>query len=289
MKPNSPKAAYIVWWTKLLKVSLLTASLIFPTFAFALALPQHSPVPGGVALLEITAVDHDKPKVRYNNRSAMVIKNADHWLAVVGINLSAKPGPHSVEVIEGNKKRKVSFDVKDKAYETQHLTIKNKRKVNPNAEDMKRIRKERSRIVNAFTHWSDVANVPLQFRPPTDGRMSSSFGLRRFFNEQPRRPHSGMDIAAPKGQSVFAPADGTVVETGDFFFNGNTVFVDHGQGLITMYCHLSAIEVKPGQKVKTGDLLGKVGATGRVTGPHLHWTVSLNNARVDPALFLAQP
>ncbi len=254
--------------------------------ARAVELPQQALVPGGVAIFDLGDSGSPAPHAWYNGRRAMVVENAGQWHAVVGIPLSANAGEHVLRLGDGAEKRQIRFMVSDKQYETQHLTIKNKRMVNPNKKDLDRIFAEKKRTTDAFTHWSDDTDVVPRFAVPTAGRLSSSFGLRRFFNEQPRKPHSGMDIAAPQGATVTAPAKGTVIETGNFFFNGNTVFLDHGQGLITMYCHLDHIDVKPGQVVQAGEQIGKVGMTGRVTGPHLHWTVSLNNSRVDPRLFI---
>ncbi|MFT6624573.1 MAG: murein DD-endopeptidase MepM/ murein hydrolase activator NlpD, partial [Cycloclasticus sp.] len=126
----------------------------------------------------------------------------------------------------------------------------------------------------------------LNFILPANGRLSSPFGLKRFFNQQARNPHSGLDIAAAKGSPIFAPAGGTVIDTGHYFFNGNTVLIDHGQGLISGYFHLNKMLVSIGDEVEQGQQIAEIGATGRVTGPHLHWNVYLNNTKVDPAFFI---
>lgn len=255
--------------------------------ATAEPLPTLAPVPGGIAAVPLGDTP-GAPEARYRGRKVMVLRDDDGWMALVGIPLSVEPGRERLVVQSpaGEKQTRL-FSVHDKEYATQHLTIKNKRMVNPNAQDLERIRSDRTAINAALGHWSERDTVPLRFEAPVPGARSSSFGLRRFFNGQPRNPHSGMDIAAAQGTPVRAPAAGTVVERGDYFFTGNTVFVDHGKGLITMYAHLDSITVESGQRVAQGDQLGTVGMTGRVTGPHLHWAVSLNHTMVDPALFLA--
>lgn len=248
------------------------------------ALPQEARVPGGVVLLPLDGAE--TAQVYYGDRRVMVLDTDNGRFAIVGIPLDAKPGRHEVE-IRSDDTRTVAFEVHDKEYEVQRITLSDDRMVSPPPRDQERIIREASRINAAFTHWSDEVVGRLPFSLPATGRESSGFGLRRYFNDQPRRPHSGLDIAADTGTPIHAPAKGRVINTGDYFFNGKTVFIDHGRGLITLYCHLDEIHVEEGDIVARGDQLGTIGETGRVTGPHLHWTVSINNARVDPKLFLA--
>ena len=276
--------------TLLLMLICMSGVLSNSMAAQTVNLPHSNPVPGGIALVPIKKLGQTLPKVYYNNKRVMVSadpRDPNQWLAVAGISLDAKPGKQNLTVQNGSlKAENVSFVVSAKKYKEQHITIKDKRKVNPSAEDLKRIGAEKEKIADAFNTWNDTQSVNTLFILPVTGHLSSPFGLKRFFNKQPRQPHSGIDIAAPAGTPIVAPADATVVSTGDYFFNGNTVFLDHGQGLITMYCHMSEIAVSPGQKVRQGEKIGAVGKTGRVTGPHLHWGVSLNDARVNPTLFI---
>lgn len=268
------------------RLAALLAVLLFAPL-MAKALPEHQAVPGGVAVIKLDTNAEQAPTVHYAGSRVMVIRENGHWYAVVGIPLTAKPGKHHIRVKEQvPPPYNVGFGVKNKQYATQHLTIKNKRKVNPNAADLERIRDEKKIILAALKQWTSQDSVETSFMKPVDGPFSSPFGLRRFFNKQARKPHSGLDIAAAEGVAIHNPSAGTVIDTGDYFFNGNTVLIDHGQGLISMYCHMSRIDVKPGQEVKRGEIIGAVGKTGRVTGAHLHWGVSLNNVRVDPTLFL---
>ena len=206
--------------------------------------------------------------------------------ALVGIPLATAPGPGhiTVQAPDGGT-RAVPSAVSAKQYSEQRLKV-SPRTVDLSAEDNARFERERVHLAAVMATWTDPVPGDLHMRVPTPGRRSSSFGLRRVFNGQARNPHSGMDIAAATGTAVVAPLPGKVIDTGDYFFNGGTVWLDHGGGLLTMYCHLSAIDAQPGDVLTTGQRLGAVGATGRVTGPHLHWGVMLNRTMVDPALFV---
>ncbi len=267
---------------------MIRAAMVFAAVASAAHagdLPRESRVPGGIALVEIPGGDV-APTALVDVRRAAVIRDGDRWLAIVGIPLSTEPGSQKLKVTTGKGTVDVPFQVVDKRYRTQHLTIKNQRQVDPAPEDLKRIEAERVRSDAALSKFTTEGTPVFALQSPVEGLRSDSYGSRRVFNGQPRSPHSGMDIAAAKGTPIRAPAAGTVVEAGNFFFNGNTLYIDHGYGLVTMYCHLDQIKVKVGDRLASGDLLGTVGATGRVTGPHLHWGVALNRAMVDPGLFL---
>jgi len=248
-------------------------------------LPRHESVPGGIALVSLDNIG--RPKVYYGKHPVMVIGENKNWLAIVGIPLSAEPGGHKLVVNPDSEGSIYNFEVKNKQYEKQYLKIKNKWQVNPGTDDMQRINKEKELIAKAKTTWRDNEFISLNLSKPVEGSYSSPFGLRRFFNNQPRKPHSGLDIVAPEGTPVKAAADGIINNIGDYFFNGKTVFIDHGLGMITMYCHLSNIAVKLNDYIKQGDIIGTVGQTGRVTGAHLHWGITLNNTSINPLLFLS--
>lgn len=257
-----------------------------------LTLPAHAdgfltrllnkPVPGGVAVIDL-GNDATAPKARYDGKPVLMVREDDQrWIAIVGIPLSVAAGQQSLDIAG----QAHAFRVEPRTYREQHITLKNQRQVNPNPADLKRIERELDEQTRAYRQFSARQPSNLLFDKPVDGPLSSPFGLRRFFNGEERNPHSGLDFAVPAGTAIKTPAAGKVILTGNYFFNGNTVFVDHGQGLISMFCHLSKIDVKVGDELARGAVLGMVGATGRATGPHLHWNVSLNDARIDPSIFI---
>jgi len=253
----------------------------------ASALPENSSVPGGVAVVRIAAATEPAPTARFRGRPVLVTRDDDGWFALVGLPLDLKPGRQNVDLSMGGSRRtRAEFTVVKKTYPVQRITLADKRKVEPTPEDLQRIAREQAEIDRAKNHWDAAPDVDLALQIPAEGRLSSRFGLRRIFNGQPRSPHAGLDIAVPSGTPVAAAAAGKVIDTGDYFFNGNTVFVDHGQGLITMYCHLSEIAVQIGDRLQRGQPLGLSGMSGRATGPHLHWGVILNGALVDPEVFI---
>ncbi len=252
--------------------------------------PRNSAVPGGIARLDL-GPGATRPEAQLGDVPLLVLGDPKQWTALVGIALATAPGSASISVQtrnDGEKKQRIAFTIASKRYVTQKLTVA-PGTVDLSNDNQERYERERLHLAGVMATFSEPlpAADKLAMQVPVPGVRSSSFGLRRVFNGQARSPHSGMDIAAAAGTPVKAPLPGRIIDTGNYFFNGNTVWVDHGGGLLSMVCHLSSIQVKLGDMVQKGDVLGAVGSTGRATGPHLHWGVALNRTMVDPALFLA--
>ena len=264
---------------------MISRAVIF-AFLLSIAAPllatEQSLRPGGVAIVEVGSVDTDAPEVTLGDQALLVMQRGDLWVAVAGIALDTAPGTIRISVNGVDS----DVDISGHDYREQRITVENQSFVEQSPEQLERIFSERKIIDAVLTSFTERPVDGLSLKAPVPGKQSDSFGYRRFFNDQPRSPHKGMDISAGSGQAIVAPRAGTIAATGNYFFNGNTVLLDHGQGFITMYCHLSDIGVEEGQPVATGDVLGAVGATGRVTGPHLHFGTYLNGTAVDPAIFL---
>jgi murein DD-endopeptidase MepM/ murein hydrolase activator NlpD len=263
---------------------LLTVVTLFAFGASALG-QEYGPWPGGIVSVSI---DGDtRPTVFLGENQVMVIRDDDAWKAIIGVPLDHDAATRLEVSVERSdrEKKTVAVDLRAADYRVQRLNV-DRKYVDPGQEALDRIFAERKVIDAALTNWREQDLDDVTLTMPVAGPRSSSFGSRRIFNDQPRSPHKGMDIAAVSGTPIKSPLTGVVTATGDFYFNGNTVIVDHGQGYVSLYCHLSEIDVIEGQAVATGDLLGKVGATGRVTGAHLHFATYLNGTAVDPALLL---
>ena len=268
---------------------LLTAILLGfgPTLAQAQLRPEA--VPGGVAEIAVAAAGAPRPEVRFGGRPVLLQQRKTGWYALVGLPLDTPVGEQKLDIGPDGDSRPQPFQVAAKDYPVQKLKIANQKMVTPDPEQIARINAERDRQISIRSQFRQVPVTRTDLALPADGRLSSRFGLRRVFNGEPRAPHTGLDVAVPTGTPIRAPADGVVTLVDDFYFNGKTVFVDHGQSFVSMVCHLDRARVEFGQQVARGERLGDAGSSGRATGPHLHWSVYLNGAAVDPALFIAPP
>ena len=278
-----PTAAHWKCW-RTITAFLLTLWLPLPT----LALPDEASVPGGIAYVRLGTVAHDaaRPRAWLGEQPVWVSIENGQWVAVVGLALDLPPGAHQLRVDDGELQRQLTFDVRPKNYPAQHIRLKDSSKVTLSPADEARAVAEIAEIQKLKRHWRDEESDDPQFTQPAAGRLASRFGLRRFFNGEARAPHSGLDVAVPRGTPIKATRPGTVLAVGDYFFNGKTVFVDHGNGLISMVCHLDRIDVRAGEPVDQGQHVGLSGMTGRASGPHLHWSMVLNGVMVDPELFI---
>ena len=258
-------------------------SPIYRVIVYLFALPSVAGIPIGVpgGVVEIR-LPLSTTNVFFNEVQQLQLDNR----AIVALPLTTKVGDHTIIVRSPKSRTELPFKVIAKTYREQHLTVENQRLVEPLPSDLERIEAESALMQNVYSQFSPM---PKRLRPitlPVQGVVTSEFGFRRFFNGQPRNPHSGVDIAAERGTPVKSPAPGVIRVVGNFFFNGNTVLVDHGGGFILMLCHLNTVNVHHEQRIEQDSIVGTVGATGRATGPHLHWSVSLQGTRVDPLVFI---
>lgn len=267
------------------KVSILLLASFNLMAAKDLKLPENHAVNGGLTIIPVDM--KDKPDATYlNNKLAVIPSVISHqWLMIVGIPLSETKPIQNIDILTPTK-GVVPFHISDKFYRIQSLKIENTRKVDPFAKDRARINAEEKERQSIYATFNERNPFEQGFVAPSYGPISSQFGLRRIYNGKPRAPHSGLDIASPRNTQVVATSGGKVVSAKNYFFTGNTVIIDHGMGLFSLYAHLEKILVKPGQAVKQGEKIGLVGSTGRVTGPHLHWSMILNQTLVDPLLFV---
>jgi murein DD-endopeptidase MepM/ murein hydrolase activator NlpD len=248
------------------------ARAIEPGEVVRLTLTTAAPMTG----LTVRAFDRDFTPFRLDDRT---------WQVLVGVDLDVTPGRHIVSIVAADATQTWTTTrtlvVADKAFPTRRLTVEPKY-VEPPPDVTQRILAEAGRLNAIWASRSPERLWSGAFAAPVPDRANSAFGSRSVFNGQPRSPHGGADFASPSGRVIRAPNGGRVVLAEDLYFTGQSVVLDHGLGLVSLFAHLSSIDVQPGTIVSAGDALGRVGATGRVTGPHLHWTVRLAGARVDP-------
>jgi murein DD-endopeptidase MepM/ murein hydrolase activator NlpD len=271
-------------------LALLAAGAAPPPIA--LSVQSRSQRPGELVVLSIALAEaSDQVRVRAFDHDIAAYRVGDRaWCALVGIDLDVKPGSYPIAVVAGADARTISADmplvVERRVFRTRRLTVKDAF-VTPSPAEQARIEADARLLSDIWAsapherHWTGA------FVRPVPGAANSAFGTRSVFNGQPRNPHGGADFLSGAGTPVHAPNAGRVVVARDLYFSGNTVVIDHGLGLFSLLAHLSAIDVREGDEVVGDQVVGLVGATGRVTGPHLHWAVRAGDARVDPLSLLA--
>lgn len=268
-----------------LKVGISLVLFCFLNAAWATMLPENHSVNGGLTIVPVDL--KQQPEAYFQGKRLPVLPSfkPNQWLLVVAIPLDSTSPIQTIDLFKPFTAT-IPFQVSDKFYATQSLTIKDLTKVDPRPQDTDRIAQETQKLQTIYAQYTPTNPFAKPYTAPLRGPVSSLFGLKRVYNNEPRDPHSGLDIAAAEGKPVYAVNQGVVAETGDYFFTGNTVIIDHGMGVFSLYAHLSKIEVQVGDSVAQNQQVGLVGMTGRVTGPHLHWTMVVNQTQVDPLLFV---
>ena len=262
--------------------SCATFKINYPVCDF----PEHSPYPGGVINQTLKISPSEINNLRTDQKNIYLCQfGEDHWRILVPISLSSEIKPIA---ILNKEKTVLKVPISNKEYQESRITISNQDLISPPVKYLPRIKKELELGKAALDVVSQIFHSSLKMTLPVEGIKSSEFGVKRFINNEPKNRHTGLDIAASIGTQVISPLSGKVILVGNFYYRGKTVFLDHGGGFISTYSHMSEISVKQGQFIKKNKVIGKVGQTGRVTGPHLHWQIVLSGIPVNPELFLKE-
>lgn len=244
-------------------------------------------VPGGIIKVSVrkTAVIKSA-QIKFLQEKHETIEKGDLLICLIGLDLGIETGSYPLRVYlykqDGNFEIKErDIQIQEKQFPVKKLWVKEEF-VTPPQSVLERIRRESELTRALYDIYSPEWRVDGKFILPVEGKIFPNFGERRFFNNKPRSQHSGIDIASPKRTPVKASNSGRVVLASHLYFSGNTVIIDHGLGVFSIYCHFSEITVSSNDDVKKGEVIGKIGSTGRVTGPHLHWSIKIRGSRVDP-------
>ena len=257
--------------------------LIHSSQALEASNSSHINTKGGIYIHEFKEYN-SRPEVFSNNQKLLTIEYKDKHFLIYAIPYKSDLGQNKVEIKINNNISYLNFNIKAKTFDTQNIRVSSKY-ITPGLNDQKRINLERNSLQEAKDIWYNQA-PDLKFIIPASGIITGRFGTKRFYNNKEGNFHNGLDIAAEIGSSIISPSKGKVILTGDYYYNGKFILLDHGKGLKSIFIHLNEILVKKGQVVNKGDLIGKIGSTGKSAGPHLHWSLMLSKTYVDPEYFL---
>ena len=272
-----------------MKLILLNLVILNMTLYFASPLAasdDHMYVyPGSIYITELTKNEYDQDIFHGENRLLKWSKNGKFYL-IYGVSYKSQIGLNELLLRDKNSNnlKTISFNILNKDFTIQKINV-NKKYTKPSLDNIERIKRDSMRLSQARNIWID-SNPDLDFILPVEGIVTGVFGTKRFYTGVEGNYHNGYDIAADIGTPIIAPSSGRIILTGNFFYNGKTIYLDHGRGLKSIMIHLDEILVQDNDFVKKGQIIGKVGSTGKSTGPHLHWSVLINNTYIDPELLV---
>lgn len=242
-------------------------------------------IKGGLLIKEVSE-DEYKNGFKLNNVNLLTYSKGQKFFLIYGIPYNSNVGSNIIKITNNSSliDKIINFKIKNKDFQTQFITV-SKKYTTPSKMNLLRIKKEKRLLLSSKKGWIN-RNPDLKFILPVNGTETGVFGTRRFYNKKEGKTHNGLDIATKKGVAIVAPSSGSVLLTGNYFYNGKFVFLDHGRGLKSIFIHMDKINVSKGQIIRKGEKIGEVGSTGKSTGAHLHWSLILNETYINPKVFL---